>query len=90
MKMKNVNIITRYSNTDKPDEHGRWARLILYKNLHIAWINRVEIDNTVMFTINTHFPINSNDMPCYIGKELTYNDAKNKVLELWNDFISKI
>lgn len=87
---KYISYESRYSHTDKPDKHGRWARKCFYKKLHIAWINRVEVEDKIRYSITTHFPVSSNDMPCYLGNEITFDDAKEKINKLWSEFLDKL
>ena len=57
----------RYSDTDTPDKHGRWARVVYANNFQIAWISKVEIENKTMYKVNDYFPSIHNDNPCYGG-----------------------
>jgi hypothetical protein len=47
----------RYSQTDEPDEQGRWARTATYKNM---WISKHFINENIHFSASCHFP-NAND-----------------------------
>jgi hypothetical protein len=51
----------RYSQTDEPDEQGRWARTATYKNIKIAWINKHFINENIHFSASCHFPTMQND-----------------------------
>ena len=81
-------ISTRYSETEYPDKHGRWARKVYFKNMMIAWINRVEYNGFVFYTITDYFPSLMQDNPCYTGKDDDFNkivsDAKIRFLSFLN------
>lgn len=44
-----IEYFNRYSNTDLPDNMGRWARIGIYKNIRISWISRVETKDEIVF-----------------------------------------
>ena len=78
----------RYSQNEKSDKHGRWARLCFYKALLIAWIGRIEhIDHGTFYTIKDFFPSNGNSDPCYVGKETDFEKAKEGVEKRWNELL---
>lgn len=58
-------VINRYSDTDKPDKHGRWARIVYANNLQIAWIKMIIIDDKLFYSVKDFFPSVHNDSPCY-------------------------
>jgi hypothetical protein len=45
----------RYSQTDEPDEQGRWQELQL-KNIRIAWISKHFINENIHFVQVVIFP----------------------------------
>jgi len=45
-----IEYFNRYSNTDLPDDMGRWARIAIYKNIRIAWISRLENKGKIIFS----------------------------------------
>ena len=85
-----IEYINRYSETDLPDNLGRWARLAVYKNIRIAWISRIENKGKVIFSVSCHFPTMQNDTAnehkiCY-----SINESKEFVNERWNWFLNVI
>lgn len=86
---------TRYSNTDEPDYMGRWARLLIYKGMLFAWVNRDGYNkpdgrNDILFTIHGYFPINRNDMPQYVASASTFEEAKELAEAKLREFIIKM
>lgn len=55
----------RYSDTDEPDQHGRWARQLSYKGKRICWVTKVRYTN--FFKVVDYFPSTGNDSPCFSG-----------------------
>lgn len=53
----------RYSDTDEPDQHGRWARQLFYKGKHICLITRIRY--TEFLKVVDYFPSTGNDSPCF-------------------------
>ena len=79
---------SRYSNNEKSDKHGRWARLCFYRGFLIAWISRIEhIQAGTFYTISDFFPSNGNSDPCFVGKELDFEKAKEGVEKRFNEFL---
>ncbi len=89
---------SRYSETDEPDKHGRWARVAylgsnkILGHRQVAWINRVQFKDhkqkdTVIFSIQGYFPHNTGT---YVDKAETFIEAKKKVEREWNKFIRTI
>jgi hypothetical protein len=76
----------RYSETDLPDRHNRWARKCFYKDLHIAWVSRVEHMGTVLFRASTYFPTSGNDMPLFITNYKSFKEAKEGIEYQWVKF----
>jgi hypothetical protein len=89
--IKMIEIINRYSNTDEPDERGRWARKIIYKGFLIGWISRLEhVKGEVMFEGICYFPSNSNDSPNSHFIEKSYNECLESIVAEWEKFKEKI
>lgn len=64
---KNGFVITeRYSETMEDDTIGRWARVVYYNGIQIAWIEKAygkSGDKTVIkFISKLHFPTLANDL----------------------------
>ncbi len=80
----------RYSNTDLPDDMGRWARLAVYKNIRIAWINRVENKGKVIFSVTCHFPTMQNDTANEHKVFFSLEKAKEFIKESWEWFLNAV
>ena len=66
-------VINRYSDSNLPDKHGRWARIVYANNFQIAWISKVWVENKFFYSVKDYFPSLHTDMPCYsivIDKDL--------------------
>jgi hypothetical protein len=86
-----IEIRQRYSSTDEPDEMGRWARILDFKRLTIAWISRLENKKgKVIFTIHCYFPCNFSDNPNGHFITNTYEDALKLAKKEWNKFRKNI
>lgn len=85
-----IEYLNRYSDTDSPDEQGRWARLAVYKNIRIAWISRVEAQNRVVFVVSCHFPTMQNDSANEHKVCNSLNEAKGFVEERWKWFLGAV
>lgn len=80
----------RYSRTDEPDELGRWARLANYKNIRIAWINKITINSKIVFNVSCHFPTRNSDTANEHRLFGTLEESKAFVEERWNWFTTEI
>lgn len=88
----------RYSNTEKPDERGRWARLCFNENeVMIAWVSRLQFIkspeqiDTITFSVSCYFPTKPNtDMPIKFENFPSFEDAKEWVEREWNEFTKSI
>jgi hypothetical protein len=80
----------RYSNTDLPDDMGRWARIAIYKNIRIAWISRLNNKGQIIFSVSCHFPTLQNDTANEHKICHSIEEAKEFVNEKWKWFINKI
>jgi len=86
-----IEIRQRYSSTDEPDEMGRWARILYYNNLTIAWIDRLENKKgKVVFVVKCYFPCNESDVPRGTFIADTYEDALKLAKREWNKFKRRI
>lgn len=81
-----IEYIPRYSNTEEPDDMGRWARLAIFKNIRIAWISRIENNEKVVFSVICHFPTMQNDTANEHKICSSFEEAKEFVNERWNWF----
>jgi hypothetical protein len=80
----------RYSFNNEYDHMGRWARIAYFRNIHIAWINRLENKGKTLFSVSLHFPTMQNDTAndhkvCY-----SLEEAKEFVKERWEWFINEV
>lgn len=84
-------VINRYSETNLPDKHGRWARVVYANDLQIAWISKVWIETKFFYSVKDYFPSIHNDNPCYsvvIDEKL--EEVVEQVKNRFNNFISHI
>ena len=87
----NFTVKNRYSETNLPDKHGRWARIVYSNNLQIAWISKVWIETKFFYSVTDYFPSVQNDSPCYsvvIDKSL--EEVIEDVKLRFNKFISNV
>ena len=85
-----IEYLDRYSDTDLPDDKGRWARSAVYKNIRIAWISKLEVKGKAVFSVFCHFPTMQNDTAnehkvCY-----SFDEAKDFVNERWRWFLNAV
>jgi len=85
-----IEYFDRYSCTDLPDELGRWARIAVYKNIRIAWISRVDVENHLIFSVFCHFPTMQNDTANEHKVCLTLNEAKDFIDGRWEWFLENV
>lgn len=78
----------RYSDTDEPDDIGRWARIVFYKGLQIGWISKTK--NNDRFLIAGTFPTDGNDGSKYGDVAYSLEEAKAKFEKAFGIFIDKI
>jgi len=81
---------TRYSDTDKPDKFGRWARTASYNGIRIAWINKFDQEDEEYYSVSLHFPTLNNDTANEHKVSMSLQEAKEFVSERWNWFRNKI
>jgi len=53
----------RYSDTNEPDKHGRWARDLICCGLRFGSVTRCTNEGKVWFTARTYFPTNDGNSP---------------------------
>ena len=85
-----IKYFPRYSDTDLPDNMGRWARTAIYKNIRIAWISRLEVKGKVVFSVSCHFPTMQNDTANENKVCFSLDEAKNFVKERWEWFLRTV
>lgn len=81
-----ITFVERYSRTDEPDEKGRWARIVMYKGLKIAWISK--LPGTSMYLFSLYFPTSSGDLEHSVCD--SYKEAQDIVKDRWATFLIKI
>ena len=87
----NFIVKNRYSETNLPDKHGRWARIVYAGSFQIAWISKVWIETKFFYSVTDYFPSVQNDSPCYsvvIDKSL--EEVIEDVKLRFNKFISNV
>jgi len=85
-----IEYFNRYSNTDLPDDMGRWARIAIFKNIRIAWISRLENKGKVIFSVSCHFPTMQNDTANEYKICHSLDEAKEFVNERWSWFLTSV
>ena len=85
-----IEYYSRYSDSDLPDDEGRWARIAVYRNIRIAWIDRIEIEGKVIFSATCHFPTMQNDTANKHKVCFSLDEAKNFVKERWEWFLRTV
>ena len=81
---------TRYSDTDKLDKFGRWARTASYNGIRIAWISKFKQGDKEWYSTTLHFPTLNNDTATEHETFYSLDEAKEFINEKWNWFIEKI
>lgn len=82
-----IEYFPRYSDTDLPDDMGRWARTAVCKNIRIAWISRLEVKCKVLFSVSCHFPTMQNDAANEHKVCSSLDEAKAYIEERWQWFL---
>ena len=85
-----ITYTNRYSDTDEPDKHGRWAREVYCNGFRIGWICLIRGNVGHMYSANCHFPTNGNDSPTEGEVFLSPEGAKAFIAERWEYFLSVI
>lgn len=84
-------IKNRYSNTNLPDKHGRWARIVYVNDFQIAWISMTFIDNKLFYRVVDYFPSIKSDSPCStIIVDQSLEQIINDVKLRFNNFILNV
>ena len=77
----------RYSDTEHPDKYGRWARKFFFRDRHIAWVSRIEVEDEVLYSISFHFPLNGSDAATHSKIFKSFDEAENCIKEEWDKFM---
>ena len=85
-----IEYFPRYSQTNLPDDMGRWARTAVYKKIRIAWISRIDIKGKIVFTVACHFPTMQNDTANEHKVCNSLDEAKAFVKERWEWFLNAV
>ncbi len=85
-----IEYFNRYSDTDLPDDTGRWARIAVYKDIRIAWISKVKVNNKDIFSVTCHFPTMQNDTANKHKICKTLDEAKKFISDEWEWFLNKV
>ena len=88
--MNKIEYHTRYSDTDEFDSKGRWARLAVYNNIRIAWIDKQLINGKMVFFVKNHFPTMQNDTANEIEHFYTLDEAKDYLSKKWKWFLTNV
>lgn len=88
--MNKIIYSTRYSDTDEPDNFGRWARIASYNGIRIAWINKFNQVYKEHYSVLLNFPTLNNDAGTEHKMCYSLDEAKEFVDEKWSWFIEKI
>jgi len=78
--------IERYSFTNEPDEQGRWARLMIYNGLCVAWISL----HREKYLAKLNFPTKGGDVPHEALLFNTFDEAVDFVEEKFRWFREKL
>lgn len=82
---------TRYSTTDEYDKLGRWARLVVFRDIRIGWINKhLTKEGKDIFFVNCYFPTRNTDTATEHEKFETLEESKKWIEEKWEGFRNKI
>lgn len=84
--MNKIIYSTRYSDTDKLDKFGRWARTASYNGIRIAWISKFKQGHKEWYSATLHFPTLNNDTATEHEIFYSLDEAKEFVNEKWNWF----
>lgn len=77
----------RYSDTDKPDSMGRWARVLYTRGFLIGWVRLTRFnDGGYVYSGRTYFPVNDKDLPFEHFTSKTFDEAKSHMERLWEKF----
>lgn len=77
MNTEDYRIENRYSDDMSSDRHGRWMRIMYYKNLYcIGFITMAEFENKTVYIANPKFPTNTNLEPNTPANFENYDEAR--------------
>lgn len=85
-----IKYYSRYSDSDLPDDRGRWARIAVYRNIRIAWIDRTESNGKIIFSATCHFPTMQNDLANEHKVFYSLDEAKDFIKERWGWFLKAV
>lgn len=85
-----IEYFNRYSDTDLPDNKGRWARIAIFRDIRIAWISRLENDGKIIFRVSCHFPTMQNDTANEYKICYSLEEAQEFINKRWNWFLNKV
>lgn len=90
-------IIERYSSNEDLDKFNRWARVVVYNGISIAWINKLKntfanpkYTSEYLYSVSERFPMNSNDIPYNGFVTESYEEALTKIEEDFTLFKTKL
>jgi len=73
----NLRWVNRYSQSSEPDKHGRWARVMYVDDVQYAWVNRLDVDGRIRYSVRLNFPTKaSSDNPHDHIIEMDFKSAK--------------
>lgn len=90
--MDNLKWQSRYSSTPDPDERGRWARLLYFKNMLIVWVSMIHKDQKEpVFVVKTFFPLPGNGDGATASRLAHSEDEAKKIAEgMWQEFLELV
>jgi imidazoleglycerol phosphate synthase glutamine amidotransferase subunit HisH len=77
-----------YSPNENADKQGRWARVVFYKKVVIAYITRPEQLHT--YFVHSYFPILETSHPLHTKSFADYKDAQEWIITEFEKFKTKI
>ena len=95
-KTKGFTRLSRYSETDEPDKHGRWARLYYYNGVLVSWVSKIKRGSEFVFQTTDFFPSQDGESPCYVGTlKCIVHDYDFEIVQLliqkrFNQFLEKV
>lgn len=83
---KNIHWVNKFSNTDKPDNLGRWERACYCNSLNIASVKMVMERKSVLYSSKTFFPCTADELPYHSTTHESFKEAKEWVEYQWDKF----
>lgn len=80
----------RYSSTDDFDDLGRWARLAGVNGVTIAWVNKIQSKEKVVFCVTCNFPTKYGACANEHKVFETLEESKEFIKERWKWFKSNV